>query len=124
MYMGGTIPALQAGAVGRLDTTSETMLLFEFAQNKVVIPYANINSYEYTNQIARHLGILPAIGVGLVKKRQRKHFFRIIYYDESNVSQVAVFEVSKSMPQTLLAVLQIRSPQGCASSVTKCDPKN
>ena len=90
----------------------------------MAIPYAKVDSFEYTNQIARHLGVLPAIAVGLVKKRQRRHFFQISYHDENNLSQVVVFEVSKQMPQALLAVLQIRSPQACKPRVvTKSTPQ-
>jgi hypothetical protein len=135
MYAGGTIPALQAGVLGRFDTTSETVLSFEYGGNKLVIPYAKIDSYDSYEQVARHLGVMPAIAVGLVKKRQRRHFFQIRYHDESNLGQVAVFEVSKQLPRTLLAVLQTRSPQAhppqtpspatCnPSNVTKCDEKN
>ncbi len=125
MYAGGTVPALKAGVLGRFDTTSETMLLFEYAGDKLAIPYARIDSYEYSEQVARHLGVLPAIAVGLVRKRQRRHFFQISFHDESNSGQVAVFEVSKHMPQTLLAVLQTRAPQGCkASYTTRCHKQN
>jgi hypothetical protein len=113
MYAGGTVPSLQAGVLGRMDTTSETTLSFEYAGNKLLIPYAKIDSFDYSQQVARHLGVLPAIAVGLVRKRQRRHFFQISYRDESNVGRVAVFEVSKRMPQTLLAVLRSRAPQGC-----------
>jgi hypothetical protein len=31
MYAGGTVPGLPAGAVGRLDTTSEESLTFEYS---------------------------------------------------------------------------------------------
>jgi hypothetical protein len=113
MYVGGTAPAVQAGVFGRLDTTSETMLLFEYAGNKLAIPYAKIDSFQCYEEVARHLGVLPAIGVGLVKKRQQRHFFQISYRNENNLRQVAVFEVPKQMPETLLAVLQARAPQGC-----------
>jgi len=125
MYMGGTVPALQAGVLGRLDTTSETALSFEYAGSKLAIPYAKIDSYKYYEQVARHLGVLPAIAVGMVKRRQQRHFFQIGYRDESNLNQVAVFEVSKQMPQTLLAVLLARAPQGCKpSNAPKCSQKN
>ena len=125
MYSGGTVASLHAGAVGRLDTTSETMLAFEYSGSKLLIPYAKIDSYEYSMEVARHLGVLPAMAVGLVKKRQRRHFVRISYHDENSVIQVAIFEVPKRMPQTLLPVLQIRAPQGCRptyleSYVTRC----
>ena len=46
-------------------------------------------------QVARHLGVVPAIAVGLVKRWQRRHYFRITYHDESKTQQVAIFEVSK-----------------------------
>jgi hypothetical protein len=112
-YIGGTVPALKLGAVGRLDTRLETALEFEYSGGKVSIPFAKIDSFEYTEKRARHLGVLPTIAIGLFKHLQRRHFFRIAYHDEDNTSQVAVFEVPKQMPQTLLAVLQTRAPQGC-----------
>ena len=47
MYAGGTAPALRAGVVGRLDTTSETSLTFEYSGAKLLIPYADIQSFQY-----------------------------------------------------------------------------
>ena len=113
MYVGGPVGALNKGALGKLDTTSPTALSFESSGGKLVIPFEEIDSYEYSQQVARHLGVLPAIAVGLVKRRQRRHFFRLTYHDESKTQQVAIFEVSKEAPRTLLAVLQGRAPQGC-----------
>ena len=113
MYFGGTVPAFTAGLVGRLDTTSETSLTFEHAGNKLVIPYSAITSFQYTTEVTHHLGVLPAVAVGLLKKRERRHFFRISYRDADNVSQVVVFEVPKHMPRTLQAVLEDRAPHTC-----------
>jgi hypothetical protein len=115
VYIGGTVAALKAGTLGNLDTTSPTALTLEYSGNKLAIPFARIDSFEYSQRLARHLGVLPTIAVGLVKQRQRKHFMRISYHDEANTSQVAVFEVPKQAPRTLLAVLQVRAPQGCRS---------
>jgi hypothetical protein len=121
MYVGGTAETLKEGVLGRLDTTSQTALNFEYSGGKLVIPFESIDSYEYSQQVARHLGVLPAIAVGLVKRRQRKHFFRISYHDESKTRQVAIFEVSKETPRTLLAILQGRAPQGCRPQTSgKC----
>ncbi len=39
-YVGGTVPGLTSGVIGRLDTTSTTSLTFARAGNKVEIPYA------------------------------------------------------------------------------------
>ncbi|MGP0018074.1 MAG: hypothetical protein ACLPHP_05865 [Candidatus Sulfotelmatobacter sp.] len=110
-YVGGTVAGVTAGTVGRLDTTSEASLIFVQAGNKLEIPYASIESYEYSKEVTWHLGVLPTIVVGLVKVRQRRHFFRFSYRDSNHVVQAAVFEVPKQMPRTLQAVLQTRAAQ-------------
>jgi hypothetical protein len=71
MYVGGTIETLKEGDLGRLDITSQSTLTFEYSGGKAAIPFDKIDSFEYTQQVARHLGVLPAIAVGLVKRRQR-----------------------------------------------------
>ena len=76
--------------------------------------------YEHTQVVARHLGVVPAVAVGLVKKRQSKHYVRIAYHDEQNTQQVVIFEVPKQMPMTLMAVLAQRAPQKCKGSYEKC----
>lgn len=110
-YVGGTVPGLTAGTIVRLDTTSETSLTFQHAGNKVEIPYASIQSYKYSKEVARHLGVLPTIVVGLIKVRQRRHFFRISYRPEgAAAAQVVILEVPKHIPGTLEAILQTRAP--------------
>jgi hypothetical protein len=76
----------------------------------LLIPYADIQSFEYSTKVTRHLGFMPAIAVGLVKMRRHRHYFRISYRGADVGSQVAVFEVPKQMPRTLRAVLQARAP--------------
>lgn len=125
-YVGGTVPGITAGVIGRLDTTSETSLTFEQAGNKTSIPYAYIESYEYTKDVTRHLGVLPAIAVGLMKMRRHSHFFRITYRDMPGAAQqIVVFEVPKRMPPTLQAILEARAPGRCKpyyqSSLTQAD---
>jgi len=112
-YVGGTVENLKEGSPGKLDITSQTELVFVSSSVRLVIPYASIDSYDHSQQVAHHLGVLPAIAVSLVKKRQRKHFLRIAYHDEIKTPQVAIFEVPKKMPLTFLAILQQRAPQGC-----------
>ncbi len=119
MYTGGTITTLKEGAMGRLDTSSETALIFESAGTKVVIPYAKIQSFGYSRELARHLGVVPTIAVVLVKHRQRRHFFKISFRDEHDVPQVAVLEVSKEAPRALRAILQARAPELCGKK-TNC----
>src|ERR1035441_4265354 len=115
-YVGGTVPSVTAGVIGRLDTTSATALTFEHAGNKVEIPYASIESYEYSKDVTRHLGVLPAIAVGLVKMRRHSHYFSISYRTETGgPAQIVVLEVPKDMPRTLRAILNTRAPGTCPS---------
>jgi hypothetical protein len=125
MYAGGTIATLKEGTIGNLATTSPTALTFDAAGSRLIIPFANIDSYEFSEQVARHLGVLPAIGTGLVRHRQKRHFLRISYKEESNANQVAIFEVPKQMPRILLAILQARAPWGCrVNAAAKCGQPN
>jgi hypothetical protein len=117
MYAGGTVAGLKEGSIGKLDTKSLDSLTFESAGRTIVIPYARIDSYEYSHPVARHLGVLPAIAVGMVKKRQRRHFFRISYRDEAGNLRVALFEVPKQMPPVLLAVLGAKAQGRCSPTI-------
>jgi hypothetical protein len=65
------------------------------------IAYDKIKKIEYHKEVAFHLGVAPAIVVGLIKKRERKHFFTITYTDEAGVRQAAVFEVAKDAPSVV-----------------------
>ena len=111
-YTGGTVAALNVGGTGHLET-SDTALIFEYSGKKLAIPYTDIQSYEYSKEVARHLGVLPAIFVALLKARQQRHYFHISYRDTNQVQQVAVFEASKDTVRVLRAVLQTRAPQSC-----------
>ena len=93
-YMGGTAPAVRPGAIGRLDTTDEKSLNFESAGSKLLIPYADIQSFAYSTEATHHLGVMPAIAVGFVRIRNHRHYFRISYRGADAIPQVAVFEVS------------------------------
>ena len=108
-YVGGTPPNLNPGVIGTFDITSESDLIFQHGSNKLTIPYASIESSNYSQELARHMGFLPTIAVCLLKVRQHRHFFRVAYHDEHNVEQVAVFEVPKHMPRTLTAVFETRA---------------
>jgi len=121
MYVGGTVAALKEGVSGKLDATSPKVLSFDYSGGKLIIPFEMIDSFEYSRQVARHLGILPAIAVGLVKHRQSRHFFRISYHDESKAPQVAIFEVIKEMPHVLRDILQARAHEESGlHSYAKC----
>lgn len=110
IYEGGTIPNLHSATAGRFDTTNRESLAFISSAGQLTIPYAQIDSYEYSRQVVHHLGVLPIIGVGLVRARKKNHFVKIVYHDENSGSQVAVFRIPKHLPNTLMPVLQARAP--------------
>ena len=123
-YTGGSLSVVQ-GTVGSFDTTSPTALVFRFGgssvgSNEVDIEYKNIRGFRYTTEVARHLGVLPAIAVGLLKSRERRHFLTIRFTDSAGVAQAAVFEVAKNDPPALLAILHARAPQVCGSPMLNC----
>ena len=72
------------------------------------------NRFSTQKEVARHLGVLPVIAVGLLKPRQRRHFFRITHRDRNSpnpLMHVIVLEVPKRMSCALEAVLDARGPQ-------------
>jgi hypothetical protein len=113
VYVGGTASGVRAGTIGRLDTTSDADLIFEHSGSKFAIPYAGIESCQYSRELARELGVLPTIAIGLFKTRQHRHFFRISYHNSNQTAQVVIFEVPKQMPRVLEPVLQARVPRTC-----------
>lgn len=121
-YVGGTAPNVKPGTIGRLDTAQPTSLVFQYSGGKFDIPYAAIESFEYSKERAHDLAVLPIVAVGMFKRLQRQHFVRITYRDEANFARAVVFELSKHMPRAVLAVLEARAPQGCkASEINRCE---
>jgi hypothetical protein len=109
-YIGGTITTPTAGTEGTLDLSSPDALRFRFATGVTDIPWASVQSWTLSTQLARHLGVLPTIAVGLVRKRQRVHYLRLAWHDEHNNAQGMLFEVPKQMPNVLEAALIARTP--------------
>ena len=109
MYVGGTVQNVTEGQVGRLDTTVDRSLVFEYGSSRLEIPYASMQRYQYTQRLARKLGVAPTIAVGIIKRRQRRHMVEVYFRDESGVNQVAVFEVSKDRAAPVIAVLNARA---------------
>jgi hypothetical protein len=124
MYAGGTAANLKAGVTGKLDVTSATEFVFATADAKLSVPYDSVTSFYYSQEVAHHLGLLPAIAVGLVKARQQRHFFHIAYRDGTGPVQVLVLEVSKDAQGPLRTTLDKRIPQAaCARPARVCSER-
>lgn len=109
VFAGGSVPGLTAGAAGSLDLTRGAFVLLRFPGQEVEIPYDRIRSYEHTQEVAVHLGVAPAIAVGLVKKRRKNHYLRITFADKADVAQVVVLEIPKTMPRVIMPLLAVRA---------------
>src|SRR5947209_13451624 len=107
-YIGGTLVNIQNETMGKLDTTQEKALSFNYEGGKVTIPYDKVESWKYDEVLARHLGVIATTVVVLLKHRQRRHLFQIQFKDDAGVAQSAVFEVAKEQPRVIVAVLQAR----------------
>jgi hypothetical protein len=111
-YIGGTLVNIKNETMGKLDTTQEKALSFNYDGGRVTIPYDRIESWKYDEVLARHLGVILTVAVVMLKHRQRKHIFQIQFKDDAGVTQSAVFEVAKEQPRVVVAVLQARV-KGC-----------
>lgn len=58
-YVGGTASNIKIGAVCRLNLSSTESLIVESSGQRLTISYANIESFQYTQEARWHLGVLP-----------------------------------------------------------------
>jgi hypothetical protein len=113
-YVGGTIDGAKAGAIGHLAFSSEA-LTFAAPATLVAVPFRSMESFDYSQEVKHHLGVLPAVVVGMVRKRKRGHYFRISFRDDRNSTQVVIFEVSKGEVRNVQTVLAAKAHQACVS---------
>lgn len=123
-YTGGSA-GVARDTLGVLDTISPTTLVFKFKgadgkPGQIDIPYKDIHSFSYHNDVVHPLGILPLIAVSLVKARERKHIFSIDYADSAGATQVAIFEVASRDQRAFREILRARSPQICSKPSLAC----
>ena len=122
-YTGGTAPQMKEGSVGKFDFSSAGQLRFISASATLEIPFAGIESFEHTREAAVHLGVAPAVAVGLIAARRHNHFVRITYKDSNQLPQVVVFEVPKAMTSYLIPTLEARAPQVHCAVAGYCTPR-
>ena len=124
VYIGGSA-AIAADTLGTLDSASPTALIFHFKQpdgsaGQLAIDYTGIHTVSARNEVTHHLGVAPAIAVGLLAARQRRYFITLTWTDEAGVAQAAEIEVPRHEQQPLLAIIHARMPQRCAPSGPAC----
>jgi len=109
MYVGGTIAGLPEGTMGRLETESDKVLVFESPKGKFEIPYENITSLEYGQKAGRRLAVALTITIWALLSKKRKHFVTIGYNDGNERAQGVVIEIPKGTAKFTLTILEVRS---------------
>lgn len=118
LYIGGTLPRIQPGTLGKFDTTVPDALVFTAGDHQAALPYKGITNIEYSRKLARRIGVIATIAVvAVAKRRQRKHFISITYKDDVGTQQVADFEVSKHQAPILMNILRGRAPRAFAQTL-------
>lgn len=119
-YYGGTVAVFKDAKKeikGRLITTDETDLQFNYANNQLLkIPYANFIDMEYGQKSGRRVGaavattiLLGPLGLLTLMSKKQKHFLTLGFKDEAGKDQVAIFKLHKDLVRTLLPILEARS---------------
>ena len=124
VYIGGSA-AVGSDTPGALDTTSPTTLFFRYRNpdgtaGQIGIDYAAIRNAYMANEATHHLGVAPAIAVGLLAARRHRHFVTITWADPADIAQVAEIEVSGQDQTSLMAVLRARMRPPCERMRTQC----
>jgi len=112
-YVNGTVKGLADGSMGSLDTSGKDALEFRSGSGQFSVPYGEITRVRCREENRFRLGVLPAIAVGLLKARSKRHFVTIEWDHSDSPSEVVTLDASKEKALGLLAVLRARAPQGC-----------
>jgi hypothetical protein len=105
---------------GEFDFSHGAQLRFVHKGGVLEIPYESVEAFEHRDEVAVHLGVAPAIVVGLIAKRRRHHFVEITYRDAAGMHQVAIFQVPKATTAVLMPLLVANAPKAQCRPYTDC----
>jgi hypothetical protein len=108
-FMGGTLAGVSAKSSARLDLTSAEALAFHCGQTELRIPFQNINTLEYGQNVSRRYVAAVLISPVLLLSKSRKHFVTLGYLDGAGRQQALVFRVEKGDIRWVLASLEART---------------
>lgn len=110
MYVGGTIAGLPEATMGRLDTKSDKVLVFESPKGRFEIAYENVTSLEYGQKAGRRLAVTILTGSWIyLLSKKRKHFLTIGYTDANEKPQGVVLEIPKGTAKSFITIIEVRS---------------
>ncbi len=109
MYVGGTIAGLPEATIGKLDTTSDKVLVFQSPRGRFEIPYDGVTSLEYGQKAGRRVAVAIVISVWALFSKKRKHFLTIGFTDEKEKPQGVVLEIPKGTAKSFITIIEVRS---------------
>lgn len=110
VYSGGTLPAVAPGAAVSVDLSSPDGLILHAQSATVQIPWNAITRWGCFRQNKHRLGVLPAIGAGLVAARIHDHYFNLAWTDAGGHTQAILLQIPRDLPRTIHVVLEAHDP--------------
>lgn len=109
MYVGGTIAGLPEATMGKLNTESDKVLVFESPKGRFEIPFENVTSLEYGQKAGRRLGVALTLTIWALLSKKRKHFLTIGFTDDNEKPQGVVLEIPKGTAKSFITIIEVRS---------------
>ena len=114
-YVSGTVEGMQRGVKGDVETEDAANLVINANGRRVAIPYGKLRSFHCRQEVRYHLGVLPAIAVGLLKARSRVYTVILEWDVDGQEPEVATLELSHRDQESLKDVLRARAHQACGN---------
>jgi hypothetical protein len=113
IYLRGTVKAVKEGSAATIDKTSTAGLAIQAGETQFSIPYDKIKSFNFHEESQFHLGVLPAIAVGLFAPWAKLHFVTVTWTGEDDTPEVITLQAPKSTVQGLVEVMRARATVAC-----------
>jgi hypothetical protein len=125
-YIGGTVLTIPRDMLGKLNTTDQKTLSFEWPKagkreaGDWRVAYSQVTALSYGQHAGRRVGAATAVTAGtfglgaplmvpLLLTKKRRHYLTIEFLDEKGKKQGAIFLVGKSAIGNLLDTLEART---------------
>ncbi len=108
-YAGGTVAELAPRAGAHLNLGNPDNLLFDCRGQSVTIPYRNVQSLEYGQNVSRRYAAAVLISPMFLLTKSRRHFVTIGFTNPDGKEQVLIVRVEKGDIRSVLTTLESRT---------------
>jgi hypothetical protein len=106
--VGGTL-GIKAKSKVQLNLTGAEALTLRADKTEITIPYRNVNTLEYGQNVSRRYAEAVLISPVLLLSKSRKHYLTLGFTDERDNRQVAVLRLDKGDVRAVLAAVEART---------------